>query len=96
VPAAVTAGIAALWLGTYIYETRSMWTDWDRELSAKMMDTLVAFARTGNPNTDAVIVPKFNPGNEQRVVFGDTLWIEKLSTAQLEFLRAHPTSGSQQ
>jgi para-nitrobenzyl esterase len=85
------------WLGTYVYQTQNKWTDWDKELSAKMMDTLIAFAKTGNPSTDAVKIPRYDPKNEQRIVFGEaTIWIEKMNTAQLEFLRAHPTSGSQQ
>ncbi len=61
-----------------------------------MMGSLVAFAKTGNPSTDTARIPRYDPRNEQRVVFGDKIWIEKLDTAQLEFLRAHPTSGSQQ
>lgn len=84
------------WLGTLGSQPNYRWTSWDRDLSAMMLDTLVAFARTGNPNTAAVKIPRFHPKSEQRVVFGDKVWIEKLDTAQLEFLRAHPTSGSQQ
>jgi para-nitrobenzyl esterase len=84
------------WLGTYVTSPQVKWTEWDKELSAKMMDTLIAFAKTGNPNTTAVKIPRYDPKNEQRIIFGDTIWIEKMNTAQLEFLRAHPTSGSQQ
>jgi hypothetical protein len=60
------------------------------------METLIAFAKTGNPSTADVKIPRYDPRNEQRVVYGDKIWIEKMNTAQLEFLRAHPTSGSQQ
>ncbi len=84
------------WLGTQDSQPTFRWTAWDRELSANMMDTLIAFAKTGNPATDAAKVPRYDPRNEQRIVYGDKIWIEKLDTAQLEFLRAHPTSGSQQ
>jgi para-nitrobenzyl esterase len=84
------------WLGTQASQPTFRWTNWDRDLSTMMLDTLVAFARTGNPNTPAVTIPRYDPKNEQRVVFGDKVWTEKLDTAQLEFLRAHPTSGSQQ
>ena len=84
------------WLGTQDTQPRFRWTAWDRELSNDMMETLIAFAKTGNPATAAAKVPRYDPKNEQRVVFGDKVWIEKLDTAQLEFLRAHPTSGSQQ
>jgi para-nitrobenzyl esterase len=84
------------WLGNQSTRANIQWTAWDHELSQKMMDTLIAFATTGNPNTAEVKIPRYDPGNEQRVVYGDKIWIEKLNTAQLEFLRAHPTSGSQQ
>ena len=78
------------WLGTYVHQTNRAYTDWDRELSDKMQDTLVAFAKTGNPNTSAVKIPRYDPKNEQRVVFGDgSIYIDKLDTAQIEFLRAH-------
>jgi para-nitrobenzyl esterase len=84
------------WLGTQDTQPRFGWTAWDRELSATMMDSLIAFAKTGNPSTATVRIPRYDPRTEQRVVFGDKIWVENLSTAQLEFLRAHPTSGSQQ
>lgn len=85
----------AYWLGNYVYNNNKVWSDWDKELSAKMQDTLIAFARTGNPGTGAVKVPRYDPANEQRVVFGDTIYIDKLNTAQIEFLRAHaPKRGS--
>ena len=78
------------WLGTWVHETDKVWSDWDRELSDKMQDTLVAFAKTGNPNTNAVKIPRYDPKNERRVVFGDgTIYIDKLDTGQIEFLRAH-------
>jgi para-nitrobenzyl esterase len=76
------------------FEFGRNWTAWDRELSKKMQDTLVSFAKTGNPATDAVKVPRYDPQNEQRVVFGDTIYVEKMSTAAVEFLRAHPTPGA--
>ncbi len=44
---------------------------------------------TGNPSTSAVKVPRYELKHEPRVVFGDTISIEKLNTEQIEFLRAH-------
>ncbi len=83
------------WLGTYVIETNRAWTDGDRDLSTKMQDTLVAFARNSNPGTSAVKVPRYDPRNEQRVVFGDTIYVEKMNTEQIEFLRAHaPRRGT--
>ena len=83
------------WMGNFPAHPERAWTDYDRELSDKMQDSLVAFARTGNPNTSAVKVPRYDPNNEERVVFGDTIYIEKMNTAQVEFLRAHaPKRGA--
>lgn len=83
------------WLGTLSYNHQKAWTDVDFNLSAKMEDTLVAFAKTGDPNTKSVSVPRYDPAHEQRVVFGDTVSLEKLNTAQIEFLRAHaPKRGA--
>jgi para-nitrobenzyl esterase len=77
------------WLGTYVNNNNKVWSDWDRELSAKMQDSLIAFARTSNPSTGALKIPRYDPNDEQRIVFGDTVYIDKLNTAQIEFLRAH-------
>ncbi len=79
----------AYWLGTWVVNTNRDWSAWDKELSEKMQDTLITFARTGNPTTAAVKVPRYDPNDEHRVVFGDTISIEKMNTAQVEFLRAH-------
>jgi para-nitrobenzyl esterase len=83
------------WLGTLSYNHQKSWTDLDDQLSAKMEDTLVAFAKTGDPNTHDVTVPRYDPAQEQRVVFGDSVSTDKLNTAQIEFLRAHaPKRGA--
>jgi len=82
------------WLGTYVYNHNRAYDDWDRELSNQMQDTLIAFARSNNPSTSAVKVPRYDPRDEQRTVFGDTIYIERLNTAQLEFLRAHAPKRS--
>jgi para-nitrobenzyl esterase len=79
----------AYWLGTYVTNNNKVWTDWDKELSEKMQNILVAFAKTGNPSTDAVKVPRYDPNDEKRVVFGDSIAIEKMNTEQIEFLRTH-------
>lgn len=88
------------WLGTYehhnAFVTTRNFTAWDRELSNAMQDSLIAFAKTGNPSTPGVKVPRYDPNNEQRVVFGDRIFVEKLNTAQLEFLRVHPPGRGQQ
>ena len=67
----------AYWLGT-IGESAAgphavLLTAYDLELSGKMSDALIAFARTGNPNTAAVNWPRFDPKNPYRMDFGDRI-----------------------
>ena len=40
-----------------LFRTTRNWTPYDRELADKMSDCLVAFARTGDPATEAVAWP---------------------------------------
>jgi hypothetical protein len=56
-----------------------------------MQDVVVAFARTGNPVTAEAKIPRYNPGHEQRLVFGDSApTIETLNPKQLDFIETHP------
>ncbi len=56
------------WLGTQdsfnLFRQTRAWSDADRSLSAQMMDTLIAFADTGNPNTARVAWAPWSPDNE--------------------------------
>ncbi|MBS1212784.1 MAG: carboxylesterase type [Proteobacteria bacterium] len=45
----------------------------DTELSEKMTDALIAFAKTGNPSTPAIKWPRFNPKDPHRMDFGDRI-----------------------
>jgi para-nitrobenzyl esterase len=82
------------WFGTLeslnLFRQTRNWTAWDRELSDKMMDTLIAFAKTGNPATTAVKWPAWSPGNEQKAMFGDQISVVKLNINGLDFLTANP------
>jgi para-nitrobenzyl esterase len=49
-------------------------TAWDTDLANAMMDSLVAFAKTGNPSTGAVAWPRYDPaGSRKRMNFGETI-----------------------
>lgn len=61
------------------------WGQQDRELSDRMMDSMLAFARTGNPSTNATPWPAWKPGSEHYVDFGDQVQVERQNTAQLDF-----------
>lgn len=51
------------------------WEKYDRELAAKMPDVLLAFARTGNPSTAAVDLPRYNIADEQSTNFATPHWL---------------------
>lgn len=81
-------------LGTYeafnLFRTTRDWTPLDRELSEKMQNVIVAYAKTGDPNTAEVKVARYNPKNEQRTEFGDVITVQKLNTKGLDFMLDTP------
>ncbi len=85
------------WFGTQdalniIRPTRN-WTPLDRDLSAKMTDALIAFAKTGEPNTAAVHWPAWSATNEQLVDFGDKIGVQPMNSARLDFMASHGGGG---
>lgn len=93
-------GDVPYFLGTYdafnMFRRTRNWTDYDRSLSVKMQDVIVAFARTGNPNTAAVKFVRFNPKDPERTVFGDTVSLERLDPQAMDFLLANPVQQQPQ
>ena len=73
------------WFG--IRPTRN-WTAYDRELSTKMTDALITFAKTGDPNTAGVKWPAWGPGREQLVEFGNSVNVQGMNTPRLDFMAA--------
>ncbi|MFM1887347.1 MAG: hypothetical protein RL026_2504 [Pseudomonadota bacterium] len=72
------------------------WTADDRALSAKMMDSLVAFAATGNPATKDVVWPAWTADNEAQVEFGGSAGhavVTRLNAQGIDWLRAHPAKA---
>lgn len=82
------------WFGTLdalniIRPTRN-WTAFDRELSAKMADCLIALANTGRPETASVHWPAWKPDTEQLIEFGNSIRVLPMATARLNFMLEHP------
>jgi para-nitrobenzyl esterase len=96
-PATVGAyhmGDVPYWLMTLdsfnLFRTTRDWTPYDRDLSNKMSDVIVSFAKTGNPSTAAVKMMKYDLSNEQLVDFGDSIKVTKLNTKGMNFIDATP------
>ncbi len=87
-------GDVPYFLGTYeafnMFRKTRDWTQLDRDLSEKMQNVIVAFAKTGNPSTDAVKFTRYSPTNEMRVDFGDTITNEKLNSKGMDFIANTP------
>lgn len=82
------------WFGTLdslnLYRHTRDWSAADYKLSDQMQNMLVAFAKTGNPATADLAVPRFDPHHEQRLVFGpDGNRVETLNEQQVAFIAAH-------
>lgn len=86
-------------LGTYeafnLFRTTRDWTPLDRELSQKMQNVIVAYARTGDPNTADVKIARYDPRKEQRTEFGDKITIQTLNTKGLDFMLETPALSPQ-
>ena len=85
------------WFGTMdkynaLRPTRS-WTAWDRDLSAKMMNALIALAATGSPSTPAMPWPAWRPGAERKIVLGDRIGVSPLDLRRLDWNAAHPVKA---
>jgi para-nitrobenzyl esterase len=77
------------WFGTQDafnkFRTTRDWTPFDRELSNRMEDCLVAFARTGDPSTPATLWPRWTPTAENYVEFGDRTGVREENVERMEF-----------
>jgi para-nitrobenzyl esterase len=72
--------------------TTRAWTAEDRDISARMMGSLLAFAATGNPATADVAWQAWSPTNEVKMEFGGAKPAQAvmLNTKGLDWLKAHP------
>ena len=67
------------------FRTTRDWTPFDRDLSERMMDCLVAFARTGDPSTVATPWPQWTPKAEAYFEFGDQSGVREENVERMQF-----------
>jgi para-nitrobenzyl esterase len=68
-----------------LFRTTRDWTSLDRELSDRMLDSLIAFARTGNPATPRTPWPRWTPEQMRLVEFGDETRIVRENAERMAF-----------
>jgi para-nitrobenzyl esterase len=82
------------WFGTLdsfnlVRATRN-WTAADRVLSDLMMQSLIAFARSGKPETADIKWPAWTEANPEYLVIGDTIEPHSMDIERMDWLAAHP------
>jgi para-nitrobenzyl esterase len=86
------------WFGTLeafnIFRSTRVWGDYDRKLSAQMMQSLVALAGAGSPDTPGLTWPAWSKRDEHYLVLGDEVRTEKLAVKRMDWLEAHPPAQS--
>ncbi len=68
------------------------WAPWDREMSSKMLGSLIAMAGTGSPDRPAMRWPAWTPKAETKILFGDAITTQKLDTKRFDWFAAHPAT----
>ena len=79
------------WFGTQdafnFFRPMRLWKQYDYELSQKMTAVMIAFAKTGNPQTADVKWPAWAVSNEQLVNIGDNGFsVSTINSARLDFM----------
>ncbi len=84
--------MALAWLGTQdalnLFRITRHWTAYDRELSDRMLASLVAFARSGDPSTAAARSRRWSVNAEELVDFGDSVSVRSMDSERLDFYLA--------
>jgi para-nitrobenzyl esterase len=85
-------GEVPYWLQTQdaynMFRPTRNWTPYDRDLAHKLSDSLVAFAKQGNPGTAAIPWPRYDPADEQMMEFGDSIRVLRMNSRGLDFFRS--------
>jgi para-nitrobenzyl esterase len=67
------------------FRATRVWTKFDRALSERMMDCLIAFARSGDPSTPATPWPQWTLDAPNYLEFGDESGVRQENRSRMEF-----------
>jgi para-nitrobenzyl esterase len=85
------------WFGTFdafnLFRPTRAWRDYDRQLSDSMLESLIATATTGSPDSRTLKWPAWASRDEKVLVLGDEIRVEKLRADRLDWLAAHPPAS---
>ena len=86
------------WFGTFdafnLFRPARSWQEYDRQLSKAMLDSLIAFARTGSPDTAGLKWPAWSSHDERYLEFGDSIRVEKLQVRRMDWVASHAPAQS--
>jgi para-nitrobenzyl esterase len=74
------------------FRTTRVPTAWDHKLTDQMAGALIALANTGSPSTKAMPWPAWTAVSPQYLVLGDAVTAQKMNTARMDWLAAHPAA----
>jgi para-nitrobenzyl esterase len=77
-----------------IFRPTRNWTEADRRLAQQMTESLIAFAKTGNPRTAALPWPAWQLGREQVLELGNMIAAITLDTRRLDFHVQNPPAAT--
>ena len=86
------------WFGSLdafnIFRPTRVWGDYDRKLSGQMLNSLIAVASTGSPDTAELKWPAWSKRDERYLTLGDDIQVTKLNVKRMDWLAAHPPAAT--
>ena len=68
-----------------LFRPTRLWNGYDRELANRMTQSLLAFARSGNPATQSMAWPQWSIDNPRHLDLGDRVSVEQQNSDQMNF-----------
>jgi len=86
------------WFGTFhafnLFRPTRVWGEYDRKLSGQMLQSLIALASTGSPDSAELKWPAWSKRDERYLILGDEVRVEKLPAKRMDWLAAHPPAAA--